>query len=48
MLEQCGYETGINFAKLLKTAKYVKAKIDGNFSGHQINIPEKPCVITQE
>lgn len=48
MLNKCGYDTGIDFDKLLETAKYAKSVIDGNFSGHQINIPEKPCVITQE
>ena len=47
MLNKCGYDTGIDFASLLKTAKYVHSVIDGNFSGHQINIPEKPCVIRQ-
>lgn len=48
MLNKSGYETGIDFDRLLETAKYTKQVIDGNFSGHQINIPEKPCVITQE
>lgn len=48
MLNKCGCDTGIDFEKLLETAKYTKSVIDGNFSGHQINIPEKPCVITQE
>lgn len=48
MLNKCGYNTGIDFDKLLETAKYTKSVIDGNFSGHHINIPEKPCVITQE
>ncbi|RGY97239.1 hydroxymethylglutaryl-CoA lyase [Clostridium sp. AM58-1XD] len=48
MLNKCGYETGIDFDMLLNTAKYAKENIDGNYSGHQINIPEKPCVITQE
>ena len=47
MLNKCGYDTGIDFAALLQTAKYVHSVIDGNFSGHQINIPEKPCVIRQ-
>jgi len=48
MLNKCGYDTGINFSQLLKTAKYAKSVIDGNFSGHQINISEHPCVVTQE
>lgn len=48
MLNKCGYETGIDFDKLLETAKYAHQEIDGNFSGHHIMIPEHPCVITQE
>jgi len=48
MLNKCGYDTGIDFTKLLTTAKYAKAVIDGNFSGHHINIEEHPCVVTQE
>ena len=48
MLNKSGYDTGINFEKLLETAKYTMKEIDGNFSGHQIHIPEKPCIITQE
>ena len=48
MLNKNGYDTGIDFDKLLLTAKFVKEKIDGNFSGHHINIPEKPCVIKQD
>lgn len=48
MLNQCGYDTGIDFNRLLATARYAKERIPGNFSGHQINIPEHPCVITQE
>ena len=48
MLNKCGYDTGVDFDMLLKTAKYAKERIDGNYSGHQISIPEKPCVITQD
>ena len=48
MLNKCGYDTGVDFDKLLRTAKYAYEKINGNFSGHHINIPEHPCVITQE
>ncbi len=48
MLNKCGYDTGIDFAQLLATAKYAKGIIDGNFSGHHINIAEKPCIVTQE
>ncbi|MEG2871288.1 MAG: hydroxymethylglutaryl-CoA lyase, partial [Clostridium sp.] len=48
LLMKCGYDTGINFDKLLAAAKYTKRMIDGNYSGHHINIPEHPCVITQK
>lgn len=48
MLNKNGYNTGIDFNQLLLTAKFAKEKIDGNFSGHHINIPEKPCIISQE
>lgn len=48
MLNKCGYDTGIDFDRLLETAKYTKSVINGNFSGHHINIPENPCVVTQE
>lgn len=47
MLNKCGYDTGIDFAQLLKTAKYAKEVIPGNFSGHHINISENPCVVRQ-
>ena len=48
MLNRCGYDTGIDFERLLDTAKFAKDHIDGNFSGHQINISKNPCVVTQE
>lgn len=48
MLNKNGYGTGVDFDKLLLTAKFAKEKINGNFSGHHINIPEKPCVIRQD
>lgn len=48
MLNKCGYDTGIDFDILLETAKYAHENIKGIFSGHHINIPEHPCVITQE
>lgn len=48
-LNKNGIETGINFDKLLATAKYAHENIPtGNFSGHQIMVPEHPCVIRQE
>lgn len=39
MLERMGYDTGISFEKLLETARWLQENIDGNFSGHHINIP---------
>lgn len=48
-LNKNGVETGIDFKKILKTAKYAYEKIPtGNFSGHQIKVPEHPCIIRQE
>ncbi len=38
LLEHDGYDTGIDFSKVLETAKYMKENINGNFSGHHINI----------
>lgn len=48
MLNKCGYDTGIDFDKLLVTAKYARDNIKGNFSGHHITILENPCIITQD
>jgi hydroxymethylglutaryl-CoA lyase len=39
MLEKEGYSTGIDFDKLLDTAKFLKSSVtDGVYSGHHINI----------
>lgn len=38
MLHAMGYETGIDFDKLLKAAVYAKEHVQGNFSGHHINV----------
>ena len=38
MFESDGYDTGIDFDMLLETAKYLKQKVEGNYSGHHINI----------
>ncbi|MBC8590122.1 hydroxymethylglutaryl-CoA lyase [Wansuia hejianensis] len=38
MLKDMGYDTGINIDGLLEIARYEKSIIDGNFSGHLINI----------
>ena len=45
MLERMGYETGINFDKLLEASKYQKSFVDGIYSGHQMNIQTNnpPC-----
>ena len=45
MLERMGYETGIDFEKLLAASKYQKSFVDGIYSGHQMNIEAKqpPC-----
>ncbi len=44
MLNEMGYETGINFSKLLAAAKAQKEVIAGNYSGHHINVEaETPC-----
>lgn len=38
LLNMMGYNTGVDFDKLLKTANYLKDNVDGNYSGHQIFI----------
>lgn len=38
MLNEMGYDTGIDFRKILEAALYERSIIDGNFSGHQINL----------
>lgn len=45
MLHRMGYETGIDFDKLLALSKEQKAEIDGIYSGHQMNIQtgKAPC-----
>lgn len=45
MLQRMGYETGIDFEKLLALSKEQKAEIDGIYSGHQMNIKKdrNPC-----
>ena len=49
LLNKNGVETGIDFEKLVKVAKYEYENIpSGNFSGHQIKVPEHPCIIRQE
>ena len=38
MLEKMGYETNINFQKLLDLSKWQTTIIQGNYSGHHIHI----------
>ena len=38
MLNEMGYDTGIDNEKLLEVYRYQKTIIDGNFSGHLVNI----------
>jgi len=43
MLEKMNIDTGINFQKILKIAKIQAQKVNGNFSGHHININNNNC-----
>ena len=45
MLERMGYDTGIDFNKILALSKYQHSFVDGIYSGHQMNINTKlpPC-----
>lgn len=45
MLHRMGYNTGIDFDKLLAASKYQKSFVDGIYSGHQMNInaTQPPC-----
>lgn len=38
MLEKEGFDTGIDFEKLLSAAKYLHTNVAGNYSGHHISI----------
>ncbi|HCX63293.1 hydroxymethylglutaryl-CoA lyase [Sedimentibacter sp.] len=38
MLNDMGYDTGIDVEKLIEAARYEKSIINGNFSGHLVNI----------
>lgn len=44
MLNEMGYETGVNTDKLIAAAKFERLKIKGNFSSHQVNIGEELCM----
>ncbi|MEL7647611.1 MAG: hydroxymethylglutaryl-CoA lyase [Sedimentibacter sp.] len=43
MLNDMGYETGIDVEKIIEAAKYEKTIITGNFSGHLMNIQKGQC-----
>lgn len=45
MLERMGYDTGIDFDKILALSKYQRSFVNGIYSGHQMNIDTKlpPC-----
>jgi hydroxymethylglutaryl-CoA lyase len=43
MLQQEGYETGLNFDVLLSTASKLRSAVEGNYSGHHINISTTQC-----
>ena len=43
MLNKMGYDTGVDFDKLLALSKFQRSVIDGNFSGHWMNIGERQC-----
>ena len=45
MAEKMGIQTGVNFEKLLQTAKYLREKVPGNYSGHHINIQQPQCTM---
>ena len=38
LLEKSGYNTGVDFNQLLSCAKLIKERMNGNYSGHHINI----------
>lgn len=44
MLERMGYDTGVDFDKILALSKYQKCFVEGVYSGHHMNITSKaPC-----
>ena len=43
LLHQEGFETGIDFEKLLDSAKYLYERVGGNYSGHHIKIKPETC-----
>lgn len=43
MVNQMGYHTGVDFDKLLDAAKWLKSQVEGNYSGHHMNITKEVC-----
>lgn len=44
VLQKCGYETGVDFEKLMAAARLTHSIVRGNYSGHQIKISQaEPC-----
>lgn len=43
MLNAMGIQSGIDFEKLLATARYLREQVPGNYSGHCINVQESAC-----
>lgn len=44
MLERMGYDTGVDFSRLMEVSRYQKSFIDGIYSGHHLNIdPSVVC-----
>ena len=41
MLQRMGYDTSIDFDKLLALSRYQHERVQGIYSGHQININAK-------
>ena len=43
MLERMGYDTGVDFEKLMQAARYEAEVVAGNFSSHQIHVGKSCC-----
>ena len=43
LLNRMGFDTGIDFSRLMKAARLTKANVAGNYSSHQLNIAEEFC-----
>ena len=43
MFNEMGYDTGIDFDKILAAAKAEFAMIEGSFSGHNLHVEKSPC-----